>query len=89
MGFGDDAAVEGGLVAWAEGRPHLVADAIADPTTGLVAAAAAVEALADGGRWLLDVSLSGVAGHLAGPTLPLESWTGTPAPPTHPRTGAG
>mgnify|MGYP001256341961 CR=1 FL=1 len=89
VGFGDDAAVEGGLVAWAEGRPHFVADAIADPTSGLVAAAAAVEALVDGGRWLLDVSLSGVAAHLAGPTLPLESWTGTPAPPTHPRTRVG
>lgn len=68
-GFGDDAAVSGGLVAWDDDGPYFCADAVADPTTGLVAAAAALEALAVGGRWLLDVCMSDVAAHLAGPTL--------------------
>ncbi|HET6951715.1 MAG TPA: CoA transferase [Acidimicrobiales bacterium] len=70
VGFGDDAAVAGGLVCWDGARPCFCADAIADPTSGIVAAAAALGALAAGGRWLLDVSMAGVAAHLAGPTLP-------------------
>jgi hypothetical protein len=70
VGFGDDAAVAGGLVCWSDGRPHFCADAVADPTSGLVAAAAALDALAAGGRWLVDVAMSDVAAHLAGPTLP-------------------
>ena len=74
--FGDDAAVAGGLVSWHDGRPCFCADAIADPASGLVAAAAALDALATGGRWLLDVAMAGVAAHLAGPTLP----AGDPAP---------
>ncbi len=69
VGFGDDAAVAGGLVAWEDGRPCFCADAVADPTTGLVAAAAALAGLASGGRWLIDVALVCVAAHLAGPTL--------------------
>ena len=81
VGFGDDTAAEGGLVAWAEGRPWFLADAVADPTTGLVAAAATLEAVARGGRGVLDVALSRVAAFLAGPTLPLDGWTGTPTPP--------
>jgi crotonobetainyl-CoA:carnitine CoA-transferase CaiB-like acyl-CoA transferase len=69
IAFGDDAAVSGGLVAADEHGPCFCADAIADPVTGLVAAAAALDALAAGGRWLLDASLSGVASYLAGPVL--------------------
>lgn len=68
VAFGDDAAVAAGLVAWDDG-PCFCSDAIADPASGLVAAAAIVEALAAGDRWLLDVSMGGVAAHLAGPTL--------------------
>lgn len=67
--FGDDAAVAGGLVAWERSAPVFCADAVADPASGLVAAAIALDALAVGGSWLLDVSLSGVAAHLGGPTL--------------------
>lgn len=73
VGFGDDAAVAGGLVAWEDGRPRFVADAIADPLTGLVAATAVVGALAAGGNWLLDVALARVAAHHAGPTLDLPA----------------
>jgi hypothetical protein len=70
VGFGDDAAVAGGLVCRRDGRPFFCADAVADPASGMVAAAATLDALTAGGRWLLDVSLSGVAAHLAGPTCP-------------------
>jgi crotonobetainyl-CoA:carnitine CoA-transferase CaiB-like acyl-CoA transferase len=72
VAFGDDAAVAGGLVAWDDRGPCFCADAIADPTSGLVATAAALEALARGGRWLVDVSMAGVAAHLAGPTIPAD-----------------
>jgi hypothetical protein len=78
--FGDDAAVAGGLVSWHDGRPCFCADAAADPASGLVAAAAALDALATGGRWLLDVAMAGVAAHLAGPTLP----AGDPPPAAPP-----
>ncbi len=69
VAFGDDAAIAGGLAAWRDGRPCFCADAVADPATGLVAAAAALTALAAGGRWLVDVAMVDVAAHLAGPTL--------------------
>lgn len=69
-GFGDDAAVAGGLVAWERDEPLFCADAVADPTTGLAAADAVLERLASGGRWLLDVSMARVAAQLSGPTLP-------------------
>lgn len=62
VAFGDDAAVAGGLVAWdVGGDPVFCGDAIADPVTGLTAAAAVLCALAAGGGVLLDVSLSGSA----------------------------
>lgn len=70
VGFGDDAAVAGGLVCRDETGPVLCGDAIADPSSGLVAAAAVLDALRAGDRWLLDVAMSGVAASLAGPTLP-------------------
>lgn len=62
IGFGDDAAAAGGLVAWDEQRePCFLGDAIADPLTGLVSAAAIAGALAEGGSWLLDVALARVS----------------------------
>ncbi len=69
VAFGDDAAVAGGLVAWAGPTPMFCADAAADPLTGLTAANACLDALATGGRWLLDVSMAGVCAGLAGPTM--------------------
>ena len=59
----------GGLVAWAGTTPTFCADAVADPLTGLTAANACLDALARGGRWLLDVSMAGVSAGLAGPAL--------------------
>lgn len=78
VAFGDDAAVAGGLVVRDEEGPCFCADAVADPVSGLSAAAAVLEALARGGRCIVDVALAGVASGLAGPTLPVE---GEPAPP--------
>lgn len=66
IGFGDDAAVAGGLVAFDEsGQPVFCGDAIADPMSGLVAAAAVAHACQLGGRWLIDVPLAGVAASLS------------------------
>jgi len=65
VAFGDDGAVAGGLVVRDNDGPCFCADAIADPLTGLVAAAAVLDAAAAGGRWLLDVSLRRVAAHFA------------------------
>ena len=69
VAFGDDAAVAGGLVVADRAGPCFCADAAADPAAGLVAAAACLDALAVGGRWLVDVAMAGVAASLAGPTL--------------------
>lgn len=69
VAFGDDGAVAGGLIGWSAGAPCFCADAVADPATGIVAAAACLEAVATGGSWLIDIALAGVAAHLAGPTL--------------------
>jgi crotonobetainyl-CoA:carnitine CoA-transferase CaiB-like acyl-CoA transferase len=72
IGFGDDAAAAGGLVVSADrdAGPMFCADAVADPLSGLTAAGACLTALAEGGRWLLDVSLARVSASLSGPTLP-------------------
>lgn len=78
IGFGDDAAAAGGLVTGSP--PAFIADAVADPITGLIAAAAAVQLLASGDRWLVDVALSRAAAAMTGggqiPPL------GNPARPT-------
>jgi CoA-transferase family III len=70
VAFGDDAAAGGGLVVWHAGTAMFCADAVADPISGLAAARACLDALASGGRWLLDVSMAGACAELAGPTLP-------------------
>jgi crotonobetainyl-CoA:carnitine CoA-transferase CaiB-like acyl-CoA transferase len=87
VAFGDDAAVAGGLVAWSDDQPCFCADAVADPCSGLVAAAAALDALAAGGRWLVDVAMARVAAHLAGPTLPVDGEVAEP-PARPPSRGA-
>ncbi len=62
-GFGDDAAVSGGL--WlqdpAGGLPWFVGDAAADPIAGLVACRAAAQALAAGRAGLAEVAMSQAA----------------------------
>lgn len=61
VAFGDDAAAAGGLVAPTTEGPVFVADAVADPLTGLAAAALAASTLDHTGRWLVDLSLAGTA----------------------------
>lgn len=58
VGFGDDIAASAGLVATDERGPMFVGDAIADPLTGLTAAAAACSA--DAPARLIDVSMTDV-----------------------------
>ena len=59
VGFGDDVAAAGGLLAWdEEGLPFFVGDAIADPLAGLLAAAGTMVALAGGGGILVDAAMS-------------------------------
>jgi hypothetical protein len=88
VAFGDDAAVAGGLLAWDDAAPCFCADAVADPATALVAAAACLATLRRGGRWLLDVAMARVAASLAGPSPTGPSPTGpslagpTPTGPT-------
>ncbi len=61
VGFGDDAAAAGGLVGWIDASPRFVADAVADPLSGLTAAATVLELLDRGGRWMADVALARTA----------------------------
>jgi crotonobetainyl-CoA:carnitine CoA-transferase CaiB-like acyl-CoA transferase len=70
VAFGDDAAVAGGLVGGLVGgteptRFTFCADAIADPATGLIGAAAVLRCLAAGRSGLIAVSLASTAAHLA------------------------
>ena len=61
VAFGDDAAVAGGLVGTDRGgEPVFCGDAIADPLTGLVAAAAGARAVLEGGG-LVSVAMAEVA----------------------------
>lgn len=61
VGFGDDVAAGSGLVAWTgAGTPVFVGDAIADPLTGLTAAALAMSAPADGAGVLWDLAMADV-----------------------------
>lgn len=61
VAFGDDAAAAGGLVRWEDGEPRFLGDALADPITGLAAAAGALRALEAGGGCLVDVGLARMA----------------------------
>ncbi|MED5803925.1 CoA transferase [Gordonia sp. Z-3] len=58
IGFGDDVAASAGLIARDERGPVFVGDAIADPLTGLTAAALAMSSGDDDA--LHDISMSGV-----------------------------
>jgi hypothetical protein len=87
VAFGDDAAAAGGLVAWTATGPVFAGDALADPLTGLAAAAAARSPrVGDGRRWLVDLALAGVAAWVAGDDLRLGGppWTAVPDPPAPP-----
>lgn len=69
VAFGDDAAVAGGLVGHDEaGLPVFCGDAIADPMSGLCAAAGAFECVAAGGGALVEVRMAAVARKLGSGT---------------------
>jgi hypothetical protein len=61
VGFGDDAAVAGGLWWEHDESVGFVADAVADPLSGVVAAIAGAEALLADRAQVVDVALAGVA----------------------------
>jgi hypothetical protein len=82
VGFGDVAAVAGGLVAVDRAGPCFVADAVADPLAGLITAAATLEALASAGHWLIDAAMAPMAASAAGP---LFDATGAHAQPPRAR----
>jgi crotonobetainyl-CoA:carnitine CoA-transferase CaiB-like acyl-CoA transferase len=71
VAFGDDAAVAGGLVGWAEGgssqAPVFCADAIADPLAGACGALAVARSRAAGGGELIDLSMRDAAAAFASP----------------------
>lgn len=75
IGFGDDAAIAGGLgraLREATGSVSFVGDAIADPLSGIVVALTAAKALhaGQGGRW--SVAMSGVVAEALAGTGPEE-----------------
>ncbi len=80
-GFGDDAAVAGGLVGTSGDGPVFCGDAIADPLTGLEATLAVAESLGRGGGELVRVSMAGVAATYA--ALPVGP-SSSPAPVSAP-----
>ena len=66
VGFGDDTAMAGGLVRWLDSGPIPVADALADPLTGIHAAVAAAAMTMRGGTHLVEIALADVAAATAG-----------------------
>ena len=58
VGFGDDAAAAGGLLAGTPKQPRFMGDALADPLTGLEAAVHALEALTARKCGLIDAALA-------------------------------
>jgi hypothetical protein len=97
VGFGDDTAAAAGLVAWhpGDGEPRFAADAVADPLCGALAARAAHDAWARGGRWFVDASLAGAAASVAAPGPARAAgrnggWSidGEPVAPPRPRRAA-
>ncbi len=67
LAYGDDAAAAGGLVSWdPKGAPNFIGNALADPLTGFAAAAAGLEAMRQGGGFLIDAPLARTAAEVAG-----------------------
>lgn len=69
IGFGDDAAVAGGLstkMHHAFGEPLFAGDAIADPLTGIIAALAGWASWRHGGGRIISVIMAQVVAHASG-----------------------
>lgn len=84
VAFGDDAAVAGGLIGNCSGAPEFIGDAIADPLTGLEAAAAVHASLRRGGGELIDIAMAEVAAGYA----QCDSVPTAPADPVRPAVAA-
>ena len=65
VGFGDDTAAAGGLVAWIGGEPRFLGDALSDPLTGLAAAASALRALSVERACVIDAGMAPIANRAA------------------------
>lgn len=65
VGFGDDCAAAGGLIARQSSAPRFIGDALADPLTGLDAAMQVLEALDRGTAGLVDTPLTLTAARYA------------------------
>jgi crotonobetainyl-CoA:carnitine CoA-transferase CaiB-like acyl-CoA transferase len=66
VGFGDDTAAAAGLLEKSYfGEPGFVGDAIADPLSGVLAAALIVDAVGQGGGVMIDLALREVARSVA------------------------
>jgi len=95
VGFGDDVAAGGGLVAYDGARPTpaVCGDALADPLSGAVAALGAFAAARTGGACILDVAMIDVAAWAAGaavepgPSVPAEPPRSRPLTKTAPPLG--
>ena len=61
VGFGDDAAIAGGLYGGTAQQPTFIGDAIADPLTGMTGAAIALYAIVTARRVHVDLPLAAVA----------------------------
>jgi hypothetical protein len=82
VAFGDDAAVAGGLVTQDSDGLCFCCDAVADPATGLIAAAAVLDRLAVDGHWSVDLALSRTAAWLADDETTSDTTCNVP-PPRH------
>jgi hypothetical protein len=86
--FGDDAAVAGGLVGTSPAGPVFCGYAVAEPLSGLEAAAAVAESLGRGGGEIIHVSMAAVAATYAAlPTV--ASASHCPALPPRPPQALG
>jgi hypothetical protein len=65
IGFGDDCAAAGGLVAWNDNQPSFLGDALADPLTGVAAAESALTLLAEHRGGFIDAALARTAAFVA------------------------
>jgi hypothetical protein len=84
VGFGDDVAAGAGLVAWEDGVPCPAGDALADPLSGVAAAAAATAALRQPSGALLDVSMHDLAAAARQEPAPGASPAGDHTTAAHP-----
>ncbi|MCX8558252.1 MULTISPECIES: CoA transferase [Mycobacteriaceae] len=86
VGFGDDAAVSGGLVGSdpAGSGPVFCGDAIADPLTGMHGALAVTESLRRGGSEIIEIALAEVAAEYAALPLAAGDCVARAAEPTAP-----